>query len=92
MRDLYNDLTSGSLNLLPPGQGQCATGYAPTQADLAKQRECDAAERTYTFYSMMQQAETMRRQAVLNDQSRLAEIFDEAVEILNVEWNKARKR
>lgn len=78
---------------LNPMQGQVGMGRPVSAIEMAKKQvEVDHAERTYSLYAMMQQVETMRRAAQNYDQQRLAEIFDEAVEILNVEWNKARKR
>jgi galactokinase/mevalonate kinase-like predicted kinase len=79
------------LNLSQVGMSRPASA-AELLEKQEKQIQIDHAERTYTFSNMMQQAETMRRAAVNYDQQRLAEIFDEAVEILNAEWNKARKR
>jgi hypothetical protein len=80
-----------NLNLSQVGMSRPASA-AELLEKQEKQIQIDHAERTYMFYNMMQSAEISRRQALGLDQQRVAELLDEVVEILIVEWNKARKR
>jgi hypothetical protein len=79
------------LNLSQVGMSRPASA-AELLEKQEKQIQVDHAERTYMFSNMMQSAEAIRRQALGLDQQRVADLLDEAVEILVAEWNKARKR